>query len=150
MSLSAWEQQALDSITEGLTDSDPRLAALLATFTRLVSGEEMPAREKAPPGQRRRPRRGKVRQQARRVYLRLGFQRAALLLWLLVTAVLITVGMTLSRSSQGGCTDFWITVSSPSYSSCPIGHGTARQPGTARHPASPSSHRPTYQRSPLG
>ena len=144
MSLSAWEQQALDSISEGLTDSDPRLTALLATFTRLVSGEEMPAREKVPPGRRRRPRRGKVRQHARRVYLRLGFRRAALLLWLLVTVMLITVGVTVSRASQGGCTDLWITVSSPLYNSCSTGHDPARRPGTARHhPASPAYQRPT-------
>jgi len=144
MSLSAWEQQALDSISEELTDSDPRLTALLATFTRLVSGEEMPAREKVPPGRRRRPRRGKVRQHARRVYLRLGFRRAALLLWLLVTAMLITVGVTVSSASQGGCTDLWITISPPSYNTGPTGHVPARQPGTARHhPASPAYQRPT-------
>ena len=43
MSLSAWEQQALDSIKDGLAGTDPKLAALLATFDRLASGEEMPA-----------------------------------------------------------------------------------------------------------
>ena len=45
MSLSAWEQQALNSIKDGLAGSDPELATLLATFTELASGEEMPVRE---------------------------------------------------------------------------------------------------------
>ena len=48
MSLNAWEQQALDSIKNGLAGSDPELAALLSAFTRLASGEEMPDREKVP------------------------------------------------------------------------------------------------------
>ena len=40
MSLSASEQQALDSIEATLTSSDPKLASLLAIFARLASGEE--------------------------------------------------------------------------------------------------------------
>src|ERR1700733_6490558 len=62
MSLSAWEQQALDSIRDGLTGSDPGLAALLVGFTQLADGEEMPARENIRTGSRRaicRPRRGR-------------------------------------------------------------------------------------------
>jgi hypothetical protein len=46
MSLSASEQQALDSIEATLTSSDPKLASLLAIFARLASGEEMPVRER--------------------------------------------------------------------------------------------------------
>ena len=42
MSLSAQERQALDFMAEGLADSAPELASLLATFTRLTSGEQMP------------------------------------------------------------------------------------------------------------
>jgi hypothetical protein len=45
MSLSAREEQALECIADRLTGSDPGLAAMLGTFTRLTSGEEMPARE---------------------------------------------------------------------------------------------------------
>ena len=45
MSLSAWERQTLDSIGNGLAESDPKLATLLTTFARLASGEEMPAAE---------------------------------------------------------------------------------------------------------
>ena len=44
MSLSTWEQQALDSIKDGLAGSDPELTALLTTFTQLAAGEEMPPR----------------------------------------------------------------------------------------------------------
>ena len=39
MSLSASEQQVLDSIEAALTSSDPKLASLLAIFARLASGE---------------------------------------------------------------------------------------------------------------
>src|SRR5207248_9781149 len=44
MSLSAWEQQSLDTIKNRLTGSDPELAALLITFTQLTAGEDMPVR----------------------------------------------------------------------------------------------------------
>ena len=63
MSLSAWEQNALDSIKDGLASSDPTLAARLTIFARLASGEEMPAREKIPAGSR--PSRPKAGQPAR-------------------------------------------------------------------------------------
>jgi hypothetical protein len=45
MSLSAHEQQALESIGDELSVSDPELASLLTTFTRLTAGEDMPVRE---------------------------------------------------------------------------------------------------------
>ena len=92
VSLSAWEQQALDSIRDGLAGSDPGLAALLVGFTRLADGEEMPAREKVRTGSRRALRRlqcARWRARLHRASLRLGFRRPALLLWLLTTVVLI-------------------------------------------------------------
>ena len=46
MSLSASEQQALDSIEATLTSADPKLASRLAIFARLASGEEMPLHER--------------------------------------------------------------------------------------------------------
>ena len=46
MSLSASEQQALESIEATLTSSDPKLASMLAIFARLAPGEEMPVRER--------------------------------------------------------------------------------------------------------
>ena len=53
MSLSAWEQHALDSIKNGLASSDPQLVALLTTFTRMASDEEMPVSETIRAGSRR-------------------------------------------------------------------------------------------------
>ena len=41
MSLSTWEQQALDSIKDDLAGGDPALLARLTIFTRLASGEAM-------------------------------------------------------------------------------------------------------------
>src|SRR6202161_4798953 len=52
-SLSTSEQQALDSIKDDLASCDPALAARLTIFTRLASGEEMPARENVQAGSRR-------------------------------------------------------------------------------------------------
>jgi len=57
MSLSAWEQQALDSIKNGLAGSDPELAAMISTFNRLAADAEMPDREKIQAGSRRALRR---------------------------------------------------------------------------------------------
>ena len=44
--MSERERQALGSIEDGLAGSDPALASMLGIFSRLTSGEEMPAREK--------------------------------------------------------------------------------------------------------
>ena len=52
MSLSSHEQHALHSIEDQLCVSDPELASLLATFTRLTADEDMPVREKTPAGPR--------------------------------------------------------------------------------------------------
>lgn len=104
MSLSAWERQALNSIKDGLAGSDPELAALLSTFTRLASGEEMPAREKIPASSRRalrRIRRARPRRGIHRTGRRLSFQRVALLLWLLTTAALIAIALALSAGDHG-------------------------------------------------
>ncbi len=119
MSLSGWEQQALDSIKDGLASSDPRLAARLNIFTRLASGEEMPAREKLPAGPRRsrpgprRRRRGDARGHAQQVHQRTGLHRIMPLLWLVITAALIVVALVCNRvGSHGGCT-------TPRATSCP-------------------------------
>lgn len=114
MSLSAWEWQALSSIKDQLADSDPQLTALLTSFTELASGESMPAREKIRPSSRRafarshRRRRYQGRARALRVYQCL-MSRWAMVLWLLVTAVLISVAVTLSRGGTGqvACTGYW-------------------------------------------
>ena len=114
MSPDAWEQRALDSIRDGLAGSDPELARLLATFTRLASGEEMPVREPARARSQRairrsgRQRRHSHRGPVRRFCQRLGVERVALLVWLLIAVGLITIGVTLSRSgSQSACVERW-------------------------------------------
>ena len=106
MSLSAWEQQALDSIKDGLAGSDPELAALLSAFTRLASGEDMPGPGKnpwaGPQRALRRLRRARWRPSMRRMCQRLGIQRAVLLLWLLTTAAMIAVALALNAGSDHG------------------------------------------------
>ena len=106
MSLSAWEQQALDSIKNGLAGSDPELAAMISTFDRLAADAEMPDREKIQAGSRRalrRLQRARWRARLHRVCLRLGCRRPALLLWLLTTAVLIAA-IALATNVGGGHT----------------------------------------------
>ncbi len=118
MSLSAREQQALDSITDRLAGSDPRLSALLTGFTRLVAGEEMPLREVVRAGSRRAVRcsrckgrhlRGNdARGPAGRVSRRLGIEWAAVLLSLLAAVAVVAVSMALTHGrSQNPCTPFW-------------------------------------------
>ena len=145
MSLSAWEQQALDSIGDGLTGSDPGLAALLVGFTRLADGEEMPARENIRTGSQRaicRPRRGRQSPRpggagriARREGRLLGYRWTALLLWLAITAGLITVGLVFSRGGQGTCTTVsWSTVCA-NPAPAPSSHPTAHDPSGGQTPA---------------
>ena len=144
MSLSAWEQQALDSISDGLTGSDPGLVALLASFTELASGEEMPPREKirtgsrraiCRPRRRRHPRRGPAGRNARTAWQFLGFQWTALLLWVAITAGLIAVGLALGRGGgqAGTCTVAWPVVCAspaPAHDSRPATH----DPGSDQTP----------------
>jgi hypothetical protein len=101
MSMSAWEQDALDSIRDGLADSDPALVAQLAMFTRLASGEAMPVREKIQVVSQRVVRRGARR--SRRLYQRLNLGRAMLLVWLVTTLALIATALATSRASAGTC-----------------------------------------------
>lgn len=132
MSLSAWEHQALNSIEDGLADSDPELVALLTKFTELASGGEMPAREKIRASSRwviqrsRHRSRGKVCRYPRRVYQRLSLPWT-LLLGLLVTMTLISVALVLNRGGgQAACTGSWSTFCAhpaPASGSPPASHG---------------------------
>jgi hypothetical protein len=138
MSHSAREQRALDSIEDGLAGSDPYLAARLTMFTRLASAEEMPAREKISVSwrqaagrsrrNRRHPRRNRPSRRVHRMYRCLGFQQAALLLWLLITIALMATGLALSRGgSQDACASLWIAPcagSVPAHNSGTIPHDT--------------------------
>jgi hypothetical protein len=110
-SLSMWEQQALDSIKDDLAGGDPTLAARLTIFTRLASGEEMPAREKIQAGSRRAVRRSRPEpRHTRRPYQRLGLQQAVMLLWLVTTVALIAIALACNHGgSQGTCTRSWAT-----------------------------------------
>ena len=104
-SLNAWEQNALDSIKDGLASSDPTLVARLSIFTRLASGEEMPAREKIQVGSRRAvlgsgPEPRYTRRQ----------QAVPPLLWLVTTVALIVVALVCNRGgSPGTCSGSWAT-----------------------------------------
>ncbi|HTX84267.1 MAG TPA: hypothetical protein VME44_18940 [Streptosporangiaceae bacterium] len=120
MSLSARERQVLDSIEEGLARSDPRLVGLLATFTRLASGEKMPAREKiaAASGRARR----------RFILQRPGLLPAVALIYVLVIAALVVSTTVLSHgSSHRQCPSSWtvLCASSPTApGSRPAGQGS--------------------------
>src|SRR6266576_898840 len=102
MSLSAWEQDALDSIKNGLADSDPALVARLAMFTRLASAEDMPVREKI-----QAVKLGVARRR-RRLYQRLGVGRGMLLVWLVTTLTRPGAGLARSRArGPGTCAGPW-------------------------------------------
>src|SRR2546423_15710606 len=92
MSLSAWEQDALNPIKTGLADSDPALVAQLAMFTRLTCDEDMPVREKI-----QAVKLGVARRR-RRLYQRLGMGRGMLLVWLVTTLTLISAAVASSRA----------------------------------------------------
>ena len=122
MSLSAWEQQSLDTIKDRLSGSDPELAALLITFTRLTAGEDMPVRatlrarsRRAIQRSRRRARRG--RDQVSQAYLRIR-SRYAVLAWLLVTMVMIGVAVALSQGDgPSACSGSWWGATCASFAS---------------------------------
>jgi hypothetical protein len=119
MSLSAWEQQALDSIKDGLATSDPVLVARLTLFARLASDEDMPAREKIQAGSGRAFRRPRRRPQQRT-----GLQRALLLLWLVTTVMMIAVAVFYDRvGGHGPCTGSWVTLCSGAKSTSGSGQG---------------------------
>jgi len=82
MSLTEPETQALGSIADGLAGADPRLASMLAIFTRLAAGEEMPARENT---------------------RALGWPSAMLVLGAVISAALLTAALALTASGHTTC-----------------------------------------------
>jgi Protein of unknown function (DUF3040) len=88
MTLSERDMQALGSIENGLSGSDPMLASMLNIFSRLAAGEEMPARKKT-----------RVRRDPR-----LGWSRAMLLAWVVISGGLLAVGLVLSAGGHKACT----------------------------------------------
>jgi hypothetical protein len=134
MSLNAWEQRALDSIREGLTGSDPELAALLSAFAWLASGEDVPGVETIQPGLRRalrRLRRARSRAAFRRAGRHLGFQRVATLLFLLTTAALLAVTLALGVGGNRAPCLQWVAAAAvctspgPPHAAGPASHGAA-------------------------
>ena len=113
MSLSASEQQALDSIEATLTSFDPKLASLLAIFARLASGEEMPVRERVRIHRLQITRGRQCKQRCSRLdkagrhmrsgFRSLGWRRAALMMSLLAFAGLIAVSVINSHANHEKC-----------------------------------------------
>ena len=104
MSPAGWEGQALDYIQSVLGHTDPKLALLLAGFSRLASSEEMPAHERVRSPLRHPPhRRRSRRRRAKAPYHGRGPRRAAVLTWLLTSVTLITVAVILSNSGPAAC-----------------------------------------------
>ena len=114
MSFTELETQALGSIADGLAGSDPRLASMLTIFSRLATGEEMPARQTTrarygrpavfrPRRARRHPRRGIAFPQPRRRYPRLGWPPALLVLGAVISAALLTAALALTASGPNTC-----------------------------------------------
>jgi hypothetical protein len=106
MSLSVREQEALSRIENTLAGSDPELAGRLAMFTRLTSGEAMPAREQMRAGARNA--RGPTAACARLAH-------AMALLWVLIAIGMIATAVSLSSgassgASQGKCATTWPTA----------------------------------------
>ena len=136
MSRNEPERQALGSIEDGLAGSDPMLASMLNIFSQLAAGEEMPVVEKIrirrgrpaahrPRRARRHPRRGIAPRQASRLYLRLGWQQAMLLLWAVISAALLAAALVLNTSGHKACIQSMGTAcpASPSHSITGAGSG---------------------------
>ena len=129
------DSQTLGSIEDGLAGSDPGLAAMLNIFSRLTAGEEMPIREKirARRGRstahrrrraRRHPRRSLTLPQTRRLYRRLGWQQAMLLLWAVISAALLAAALVLNTSGHNACTQQAHMIGN----TCPLANGGPGQP----------------------
>ena len=120
MSLNPWEEQALESISDRLTEADPKLATLLDTFSRLTAGEHMPVRETV---RRRRRRPARRARRVRRHVQRAGPGPAMLLLWLAISVTLIAVAVVLSQgASRPGCTVALPLACASSGHATPVSH----------------------------
>jgi hypothetical protein len=102
MSLTAREKQALESIESRLVGSDPRLASMLDTFTRLTLGEDMPAREVIRPRHCTSRQERRTGKRLRRLVERVGRPQAAMLVWLVISIALLATALVINRSGGGG------------------------------------------------
>jgi hypothetical protein len=111
MSFDELDRQALGPIEDGLAGSDPGLASKLNIFSRLVAGEEMLVHEKIQarrgwPGARRprrvrqHPRRGTALRPPHRPYRRSRWPQAMLLVWVVISAGLLTLALVLNTSGR--------------------------------------------------
>lgn len=93
LSLSAHDRQVIEAIEGRLAASDPQLAAMMSTFSRLEDGEAVPAREQIRAGRQHRPARQRHVGRARRVLSRNPRTlHIAMALWVVVTiALAITI-----------------------------------------------------------
>jgi len=140
MSLDTWERQTLDSIKHGLADSDPVLAARLAIFTRLASGEDMPAWEKVHPGSRRVARRSGPEAKADPRRGRLSLSLVMVLVWLVTSIALIAVTFALNRSgSRDTCLGPWTSLCAGSASAA---RPVLKMPWQGWRPPAPRTDRP--------
>jgi hypothetical protein len=119
MSLTGREERILDSMRDRLASSDPGLAQIMGTFTRLVAGEEMPARQHL---RHRRPRMSGRNGRRQRAGRRLRIGSALMLVWLAVSIALISLAVAFSSGSA--------TCPRLSVAGCPPA-GTGSLPGTA-------------------
>ena len=87
MGLKAHERDVLDSIEDQITGSDPRLASMLAVFSRLNAGEPLPAREQ-------------IRAGPPRVAVRWPF--AWPLVWIIASVGLIVLALALGHGGGSG------------------------------------------------
>jgi hypothetical protein len=102
VSLGSRDRYVLNAITDHLAASDPELAGLLGSFTRRTAGEQMPAQEQI------RARWRRVPCSARGLLLWLGPGRVLMLLWLLVTAAMISMAVALSSGGAPSCNALWV------------------------------------------
>ncbi len=103
-SLSARDRHALQAIFADLAASDPDLAGRLGTFTQLTAGEAMPDREQI---RARRARRSGSGQRALTHGQR--WARVMIVMWLLVSAAMVTIAVVLSSGTPAPCKASWTT-----------------------------------------
>jgi hypothetical protein len=91
----------LDSSESWLAGSDPGLASMLNTFTRLTSGEDMPVLERIRPRRRSSLRSRRAGDPPRPLPQWFGRPQAAVLVWLMISIALLATALVLNRAGGG-------------------------------------------------
>jgi hypothetical protein len=115
VSMSAHDRNELGAIEEELAASEPKLAAMLSTFSRLAAGEAMPGRERIEAGQPptviqsafglapRRP--GPLRREASSSTRRHRLAGWVVVVWLAMSFALIAIAVALNQTgARASCT----------------------------------------------